>query len=82
MAQPVKNPTSIHEEAGSIPGLSQRVKGSGIAGVPIVAQPVKNPTSIHDNVGSILGLIQWIRMASLQWTLQLWLESGGVVAVL
>ena len=30
MAQQVKYPTSIHEDAGSIPGLFQWVKGSSI----------------------------------------------------
>ena len=29
VAQQVKNTTSIHEDAGLIPGLAQRVKGSG-----------------------------------------------------
>ena len=31
VAQRVKNPARIHEDAGSIPGLTQWVKGSGIA---------------------------------------------------
>ena len=31
VAQQVKNLTSIHEDASSIPGLTQLVKGAGIA---------------------------------------------------
>ena len=31
VVQWVKNPTSIHEDVGSIPGLAQWVKGSSIA---------------------------------------------------
>ena len=31
MAQCVKSPASVHEDAGSIPGLAQCVKGSSIA---------------------------------------------------
>ena len=31
MAQQVKNLSVIHEDAGSIPGLTHRVKGPGVA---------------------------------------------------
>ena len=31
MAQQVRNPISTHKDVGSIPGLAQCVKGSGIA---------------------------------------------------
>ena len=31
VAQQVKNPNSNHENLGSIPGLAQWVKGSGVA---------------------------------------------------
>ena len=31
VAQQVKNPTSIHGDVGSIPGLIQWIKGSGVA---------------------------------------------------
>ena len=45
MAQQLANPTGIHEDAGSIPGL---------------AQQLANPTGIHEDAGSIPGLAQWV----------------------
>ena len=40
VAQRVTNPTSICEDAGSIPGLAQRVKASGVA-VAVAAAPLR-----------------------------------------
>ena len=31
MTQQVKNPTATHEDAGLVPGLTQWIKGSGLA---------------------------------------------------
>ena len=45
MAQWVKNPTSIHEDVGSITDLTQCVKGSGVAGLwcrPAAAAPIQS----------------------------------------
>ena len=78
MAQQVTNPTSIHGEAGLIPGF---VSGLTIAlQVPFGAlgaclkmagygrshcgSGVKNPTSIHEDVGSIPSLAQWVTGSS------------------
>ena len=43
VAQQVKNPTSIHEDAGSIPGLTEWVKGLALPRVVVkVTDVVQN----------------------------------------
>ena len=41
VAQQVKNLISIHEDVGSIPGLTQWVKGSGAAVAVVAAAPIR-----------------------------------------
>ena len=51
MAQQIKNPTSIHEGVGSIPGLVQWIKGSGVAtscgvGHRRISDPLRRPAAM------------------------------------
>ena len=60
MTQQSKNLTSIHEDVGSIPGLTQWVMNPVLA-VPVMAQWLTNVTRNHEGAGSIPGPAQWVK---------------------
>ena len=59
MVHGLANPTGIHEDLSSTPGITQWVKRFS-TGVPVVVQWLMNPTGNQEVASSIPGLAQWV----------------------